>query len=656
MVSRLNLPPEVLHDLQKHLREADALRLAAAPLSHRRYLQALHRDTHFRVDGKIDNCRTTIGSRPGDTFADIVSGYLWSRVLKVIEHELDQANLLERVPTFDGAGPRAQRTGESAPLLGPTWCDDLCICISAMTSAELERKSGVICGVLLDTCIGFGMLPNLAKGKTEIMLCFRGCGSRGLRVKYYSPEQGGQMLVCGEYGQHRINVVGEYKHLGGVLHHGGKLNKEIRKRLAVAHQAFNEHRALLFQNPRFSQTKRVELFRSLVLSGLLYGTESWVQGSRSDDLHLHGAILRLYKRLLKCAHDSHVTDRAVCTQLGLPTPTVLLRTSRLRYLGQLYSSIPQDIWNVILQDQEWIAVLEGDIQWMWSQLKHSSDLWRLATLGIYPDTPRRILEAPCQTSCRPPRVAGDHSNWCMIATPACSATYAHRVISPWIHNNQMNMNLQLLAAWHVRLGLEAKQVRVHTCSEYMDILPKQDRFSKAQHAPCVCVNTTLLTSCKHTFDTSALAGKLSSRMVPIIPRSQERGPSYTWTMSEPTTIFCRYNPQAARNCRYRMVETGNISMPNYIYDLQRRYWIGKDRTTPRLWPWRIWFVIYLQRTLPHGLRGELRYDGVQGVDEAGLSRLRRDGLRYTLQTTTYWRMAGLPSEAASGSRDPRRTR
>ena len=374
MVSRLNLPPEVLQDLQQHLREADALQLAAVPLSHRRYLQALHRDTHFRVDGQTDNCRTTIGSRPGDTFADVVFGYLWSRVLKIIEHELDQVDLLERVPTFDGVGPRAQRTGATAPLLGPTWCDDLCICISAMTSDELERRSGVICGILLDTCIGFGMLPNLDKGKTEIMLCFRGSGSRRLRVKYYSPEQDGKMLVCGEYGQHRINVVGEYKHLGGILHHGGKLSKETRKRLAVAHQAFNVHRALLFQNPRFSQTKRVELFRSLVLSGLLYGTESWVQGSRSEDLHLHGAILRLYKRLLKCAHDSHVTDRAVCTRLGLPTPTVLLRMSRLRYLGQLYNSIPQDIWNVLLQDQEWITVLEGDLQWMWSQLKHSSDL------------------------------------------------------------------------------------------------------------------------------------------------------------------------------------------------------------------------------------------------------------------------------------------
>lgn len=357
MVARLNLPATVLHDLQTHLKEADALQLAAVPLSHRRYLQALHRDTHFRVDGQTDQCRTTIGSRPGDTFADIVFGYLWSRVLKVIEHELDQDGLLERVPTFDGAGPRAQRTGTTAPLLGPTWCDDLCICISAPTSIELERRSGVICGVLLDTCIGFGMLPNLAKGKTEIMLCFRGQGSRRLRVKYYSPEQGGQMLVCGEYGQHRINVVGEYKHLGGTIHHGGKLNKEIKKRLATAHHAFGVHRALLFQNPRFPLNKRVELFRSLVLSGLLYGTESWVQGSRSEDLHLHGAILRLYKRLLRCAHDSHVSDREVCT-------------SRLRYLGQLYSSIPQDIWNVILQDEEWIAVLEGDLQWMWSQWEY----------------------------------------------------------------------------------------------------------------------------------------------------------------------------------------------------------------------------------------------------------------------------------------------
>lgn len=274
MVNRLHLPTDILHDLQAHLREADALQLATVPQSHRRYLQALHRDTHFRVDGQWDQCRTTVGSRPGDTFADIVFGYLWSRVLRTIECDLEQADLLEQIPVYDGKGPRAQQTGRSANFLGPTWCDDLCICISAQNSLELERKAGIVSGTLLDTCLGFGMLPNLDKGKTEIMMCFRGKGSKQLKTKYYGYEQGGKMTVCGEYGTHHINVVGEYKHLGGTLHHSGRLTKEIRRRLSMAHHAFGLHRSLLFQNPRFSLHKRMELFRSLVLSGLLYGTES----------------------------------------------------------------------------------------------------------------------------------------------------------------------------------------------------------------------------------------------------------------------------------------------------------------------------------------------------------------------------------------------
>ena len=180
-------------------------------------------------------------------------------------------------------------------------------------------------------------------------------------------------IVC-EYGQHQVNVVGEYKHLGGILHHGGRMYKEIQKRLATAHSTFGQHRRLLFQNPKFSLPRRVELFRSLVLSGLLYGTESWVPGSRRDDLHLHSAILRLYKRVLRMPPDSHATDEAVCSTLGLATPTILLRVSRLRYLGQLCRSLPPDLWHILLQDQEWLYVLEGDLAWMWRQLSNSSDL------------------------------------------------------------------------------------------------------------------------------------------------------------------------------------------------------------------------------------------------------------------------------------------
>ena len=374
MVQRLRLPREVLDDLAGHLREADALELAMAPKSHRRFLQALHRDTHFHIDGQDDHSRTTIGSRPGDTFADVVFGYLWSRVLKSIEKILDAAQTLDHVPVFDGPGIRAQHTGKTQPFLGPTWCDDLCVCITADTSTELERKAGFVGGVLLDACQSYGMQPNTGAGKTELLLSLRGPGSKPLKVKYHGPAQAQKMPICGEYGTYYLTVVGEYKHLGGLLHHSGKLTREVNRCLAMAHSTFTQHRSLLLQNPKFEVSRRVELFRSLVLSGFLYGTESWVPGSRREDLHIHGALLRLYKRLLKRHPTAHDTDQEICTALGIATPTIQLRVSRLRYMGQLYNSLPQDIWDIILQDQEWLQVINGDLAWMWQQLKDSSSL------------------------------------------------------------------------------------------------------------------------------------------------------------------------------------------------------------------------------------------------------------------------------------------
>ena len=79
MPARLHLDPDTLHDLHERLQEPDALSRAQTPDFHRKYLQALHTDTHFRLDHQEDQVRTTFGSRPGDSFADVVFGFLWTR-------------------------------------------------------------------------------------------------------------------------------------------------------------------------------------------------------------------------------------------------------------------------------------------------------------------------------------------------------------------------------------------------------------------------------------------------------------------------------------------------------------------------------------------------------------------------------------------------
>ena len=138
----------------------------------------------------------------------------------------------------------------------------------------------------------------------------------------------------------------KYRHLGGLLHHSGDLLPEIRQRVALAHGAVNQHRRLLYQNHHISLAKRVELFRMLVLSKLLYGADSSLEALQ--------ATLRL-------RHDEHASDDEILCRVALPSPAELLRIARLRYFATLVHSNLEGIWATLALDDDWRGLLEEDI-------------------------------------------------------------------------------------------------------------------------------------------------------------------------------------------------------------------------------------------------------------------------------------------------------
>ena len=151
MAARLHLEGDVLNDLYDNLRSPDALQCAQVPKSHRHYIQAIHMETWFKVPNQSDCTRTLAGSRPGDSFADVVFGYLWARILRRLEAELERLGFLEMFPAVSGVGITAPYVdGGEMKVLGPTWCDDLCVLFSADDARGLVRKGGRLWGILLD--------------------------------------------------------------------------------------------------------------------------------------------------------------------------------------------------------------------------------------------------------------------------------------------------------------------------------------------------------------------------------------------------------------------------------------------------------------------------------------------------------------------------
>ena len=487
VASRLGLPSSIIEELYAHLQDPCALTQAGLPPFLRNCITAIHTDTWFVVEGQsTDICRTTAGSRPGDCFADTVFGFLWARVLRSLEEQFVALDLLEHLPvmeTFDPFHPTAPWEADTRAFLGMCWMDDLAIPVAADTAQALVHKLGILTGLLLDQCVSFAMTPNLAAGKTELLLALRGAGSRRLRQQFHGAHGGRLFPIAGEHGGYSVRVVTRYRHLGGVIHHNGDQRQEARQRLGQAHQTFTKQRRLLFCNRALPLHTRTQLFETLVGSALTYGSESWILRTQKDKHQVHVGITRLYMRLLKTGPADHLTDEEIFQQLLLPAPTVLLRRARLRYLGTLFQCGLSAEWGLLSIDQEWLQLLCDDLRWMWQQLLSSTVLgdpashfpqWRYLIqyhAGYWKRLVNRATAHAVRQAANRTLVAAFHRR--VFALLESTGT----LCSPAPMYHKKPSSLAVFGCMHCGLGCRSRGGKAHISFENMESKTLSDGFS-----------------------------------------------------------------------------------------------------------------------------------------------------------------------------------
>jgi len=411
-LKKLNMPDSALHELWILLDGPNALELADMPYHLRKSIAAIHRNTHFWMRHQPDVVETAFGSRPGDPFADVCFSYVWARVLNRLQDFMTEHDILETYPALPylnlfGSEAAEQPPYSIEPFMGPTWMDDTAICLSHSDCDGLVNRATQTAGKLLELCVEHGMSPNLKKGKSEILLSFRGKDSRRHKLQHFGPQAPMLLPVVTEHQSYQIPITNNYLHLGGLLHHGADQRTEIRRRLALAHSAFNQHRKVLYHNKQIPLKKRSELFQVLIVTKLLYGAESWLVTDNRTVATFAAAILKLYRRLLQLRPDQHYSTEQTLAAVGLPSPDTLLRRQRLRYLCTLFRCGGGDAWGLLSADVDWCGYVEADLQWMWEQLRRSSDLpqpssnfghWR-NIIQQYPKFWKRLIRRATEHEC-----------------------------------------------------------------------------------------------------------------------------------------------------------------------------------------------------------------------------------------------------------------
>ena len=122
-------------------------------------------------------CRTRAGSRPGESLADMVFGFIYHEVLKKIREEVREARLTEPM-NFDGECSLWRHDSVTETwLTDSTWADDTAFLTRAADPELLLLRASRLATVVFDTAKRHAMEPNLKKGKTELMVCLRGTNS-----------------------------------------------------------------------------------------------------------------------------------------------------------------------------------------------------------------------------------------------------------------------------------------------------------------------------------------------------------------------------------------------------------------------------------------------------------------------------------------------
>ena len=355
-------------------------------------LQALAREVHSNTWFWLHDDRKLVmtrrGTRPGSSWADILFGILFSKVLR---RRGDFANL-ELCPAIAWSGKRElvpfdarRKDKQEVKVQDIVYADDLATCV---VTAEAEKLPGAVrhvAGVQLDTLVAHGLRANIGAKKTAALLVPAGAGAKRVRKQLFTVGKGKLHVMRENVGAVALDAVSSYRHLGTILTHNGSLAQEIRVKMAVVRAAFKEGRGTIFCAPCIALERRALLFRVYVLSALFSGSGAWPTVCQAGWRVLDSGVTSLARQMLRISPSGaqNWSKERIFGTLGVLDAAGLLALERLRFLGQLCRAGPDAAFALLQHSTSALAAMRAAMDWFVQAVGATSGLGSGSDWGLW---------------------------------------------------------------------------------------------------------------------------------------------------------------------------------------------------------------------------------------------------------------------------------
>ena len=148
----------------------------------------------------------------------------------------------------------------------------------------------------------------------------------------------------------KLNSVLELTYLGSIISSNGCIDDEIQRTMAKASASFGQLRERLWNNHHVSMRVKCKIYRAIVLSTLLYGSEAWTVYRRQVK-KLHPFMMRHLRSIMRITWMDKVTSKEILERTGLPSMEDLLIRKNIRWTGHLMRMSPDRLPKQVLYSQ-----------------------------------------------------------------------------------------------------------------------------------------------------------------------------------------------------------------------------------------------------------------------------------------------------------------
>ena len=378
IAAHFGLSPDIMPQLHAALQgDTSYSRLGATPVQQALLRESL-RSTWFSWDA-TRFVETTRGTRPGDSWADVVFNVMFHQVLLQVKERLSQQGLLLEVAPPEQRTPwhGCPRRNHCIPAFHTTWADDLAIMLSFRSATGAAQSLCHAAAHLLDALHAFGMQATIGDGKTEAMLWLRGTGAVRLRQALFSKPRP-VLPVLQEEEVIELPLTARYKHLGGILSSTCNLLPELRARGQKALRTYWALHQSIFRNPHIEFDTKLRIFRATVLAILTWGSGAWPLLSRQEYHLYQQQTWNLYRRIAQIKLKSHTPSRLTHAEIldmtGFAHPQDVLDEARARHLGALVTHGPDQLWALLYHDDKALAGYQQAVLWLWEAVYRETPL------------------------------------------------------------------------------------------------------------------------------------------------------------------------------------------------------------------------------------------------------------------------------------------